>query len=632
MMFLTIFTGIFISSIIQKTSGFQAFAMRDKALASSAKASWLLTSLEWYHCLLACQENPRCVSYNYRGEKQECELSTEGLLAQCDKDKVLHFERGAIFNQIRLFVSKIDEKQGAIKDTHCKTEYSSNVTKSTSCTAEGTNSTTGEKNSTTEGANNTTGGLNSTTEGKNSTTGGTNSTIGGTNSTTGEKNSTTEGANNTTGGLNSTTEGKNSTTRGTNSTIGGTNSTTAGTNNTTGSTNNTTGETNNTTGETNNTTGGLNSTTEGKNSTTGETNSTTGGAKNTTGGLNSTTEGKNSTTGETNSTTGGAKNTTGGLNSTTGGTNSAIGVTNSTTGGTNSTTGGTNSTTGGTNSTIGGTNSTTRGTNSTTGGTNSTTGGTNSTSGGTNSTSGGTNNTTSAGATETSESNKVLNTALAYYPLNEFYQGRDISRHSNHSSYVARGVTYATGPKGMVGGAMEFDHSRRSYLALLNSETWGFLSESMTIAFWVHIDSSEKFFDTPLVHFFYRLQYHDNDTDYKYWGLRLWHYRGQVDFEVVDDTSQVFSWLKIIPVYNTWQFVVASYNKTGQCILRVGDVSLKRSCLPGRNLATFQGYVRLGEVKYGSLPFYFHGRLACLMFFDYMLDDKQIEEIQSVCA
>ncbi|KAJ7357592.1 hypothetical protein OS493_024405 [Desmophyllum pertusum] len=63
-----------------------------------------LYSRDWFSCIQACQDEPRCISYNYERSARvngQCELNDCGVEDLCDRDKSLIYSVGFVFQQIR---------------------------------------------------------------------------------------------------------------------------------------------------------------------------------------------------------------------------------------------------------------------------------------------------------------------------------------------------------------------------------------------------------------------------------------------------------------------------------------------------------------------------------------------------
>lgn len=60
---------------------------------------------DWLGCLQACNNEPRCISYNYFKENKTCEINSNGIKDQC-ASKWTVYSRGWIFHQIRVSVIK----------------------------------------------------------------------------------------------------------------------------------------------------------------------------------------------------------------------------------------------------------------------------------------------------------------------------------------------------------------------------------------------------------------------------------------------------------------------------------------------------------------------------------------------
>ena len=59
---------------------------------------------DWFNCIQACHDEPTCISYNYQrsaGANGLCELNDCGVEDLCDRDKLLIYSPGFVFQQIR---------------------------------------------------------------------------------------------------------------------------------------------------------------------------------------------------------------------------------------------------------------------------------------------------------------------------------------------------------------------------------------------------------------------------------------------------------------------------------------------------------------------------------------------------
>lgn len=63
-----------------------------------------LHARDWFNCIQACHEEPRCISYNYErsaGANGLCELNICGMERLCDRQSSLISSMGFVFQQIR---------------------------------------------------------------------------------------------------------------------------------------------------------------------------------------------------------------------------------------------------------------------------------------------------------------------------------------------------------------------------------------------------------------------------------------------------------------------------------------------------------------------------------------------------
>ena len=77
-----------------------------------------LHTRDWFNCIQACRDEPRCISYNYErsaGANGLCELNNRGVQDLCGGDKSLTYSVGFVFQQLRKNkVSCFDIKPAAL--------------------------------------------------------------------------------------------------------------------------------------------------------------------------------------------------------------------------------------------------------------------------------------------------------------------------------------------------------------------------------------------------------------------------------------------------------------------------------------------------------------------------------------
>jgi hypothetical protein len=59
---------------------------------------------DWLGCLMSCQKDNECVSYNFRTKTNSCQLNSHGIEHGCMADKVLTTGRSYVFHQIKVCV------------------------------------------------------------------------------------------------------------------------------------------------------------------------------------------------------------------------------------------------------------------------------------------------------------------------------------------------------------------------------------------------------------------------------------------------------------------------------------------------------------------------------------------------
>ena len=109
--YLVIFLGILLK---QRMPAFQLVTENDYVLVGHVFRQFY--ARDWFNCIQACQDEPRCISYNYErsaGANGLCELNNCGVEGLGDKDKSLFVSKGFVFQQIRQSkVSKCISKFG----------------------------------------------------------------------------------------------------------------------------------------------------------------------------------------------------------------------------------------------------------------------------------------------------------------------------------------------------------------------------------------------------------------------------------------------------------------------------------------------------------------------------------------
>ena len=84
------------------TTSFQPVTENNRVLVGHGFQQ--LYARDWFDCIQACHDEPRCISYNYErsaGANGLCELNDCGVEDLCDRDKSLIYSVGFVFQQIR---------------------------------------------------------------------------------------------------------------------------------------------------------------------------------------------------------------------------------------------------------------------------------------------------------------------------------------------------------------------------------------------------------------------------------------------------------------------------------------------------------------------------------------------------
>ena len=79
---------------------FIGFTLNDRLLPKKNFESF--SEIDWSQCVTACQNSPRCISYNYEVyNDKSCFLNKCGFRDRCEAHKNLVVSSGAIFHQLK---------------------------------------------------------------------------------------------------------------------------------------------------------------------------------------------------------------------------------------------------------------------------------------------------------------------------------------------------------------------------------------------------------------------------------------------------------------------------------------------------------------------------------------------------
>ena len=99
---------IYLNSLLilmeQRIVAFQAVTENNNVLVGHVFQQ--LYTRDWFNCIHACHNDPRCISHNYKrsaGANGLCELNDCGIEDLCDRQKSLIYSVGFVFQQIRKF-------------------------------------------------------------------------------------------------------------------------------------------------------------------------------------------------------------------------------------------------------------------------------------------------------------------------------------------------------------------------------------------------------------------------------------------------------------------------------------------------------------------------------------------------
>ena len=97
-----VFLKLFGALLLGITKAFQPKAKNDHVLVGHVLQQFY--ARDWFNCIQACHDEPKCISYNYQrstGANGLCELNHCGLDTAYERDKSLIYSTGFVFQQIR---------------------------------------------------------------------------------------------------------------------------------------------------------------------------------------------------------------------------------------------------------------------------------------------------------------------------------------------------------------------------------------------------------------------------------------------------------------------------------------------------------------------------------------------------
>ena len=97
-----VFLKLFCALVLGITEAFQPLTKKDHVLVGHVFQQLFAT--DWFNCIRACHDEPRCISYNYErsaGANGLCELNDFGIDTLCETEKSLIYSTGFVFQQIR---------------------------------------------------------------------------------------------------------------------------------------------------------------------------------------------------------------------------------------------------------------------------------------------------------------------------------------------------------------------------------------------------------------------------------------------------------------------------------------------------------------------------------------------------
>jgi hypothetical protein len=206
--------------------------------------------------------------------------------------------------------------------------------------------------------------------------------------------------------------------------------------------------------------------------------------------------------------------------------------------------------------------------------------------------------------------------AVAVFPLNGKFRGRDISLFRNPSGRLVN-VRTSRGPDGTRDGAYQFNGRENSYIEFRNTGKLD-TKNSMTLLTWIkHTGRGGPIFN-------YRRGG---------WGVHYWmasHRQLYIRFTRRNGRHPapvVYNHIK----HGRWQFVGATYNKrTGVAKLFVNNRFVARRYIGRFQLAT-QYSVRMGAKNDGRDRRYFRGSISCMQVFGVALNRREILSKKKRC-
>ena len=92
-----------LSYVLSAGRSFHSFTVHNHILVGHVFR--VIPKTDWLSCLLACQDEPRCVSYNFQKVsfgKEACQLSEYGVQECCEGESLI-FAEDCVFHQLKSF-------------------------------------------------------------------------------------------------------------------------------------------------------------------------------------------------------------------------------------------------------------------------------------------------------------------------------------------------------------------------------------------------------------------------------------------------------------------------------------------------------------------------------------------------